>query len=90
MSDRRIDIAPGDPHDVVKTSVTVPRDVDLFGITPHAHYLATDMKVNAYLPDGTTKPLIWIKDWYFNWQGQYRYKEPVHLPQGTRIELAYT
>jgi hypothetical protein len=74
---------------VVKTAVTVPRDVDLFGITPHAHYLATDMQATAYLPDGTAKPLIRIKDWDFNWQGQYRYKEPVHLPQGTRIEIQY-
>ena len=61
----------------------------MFGITPHAHYLGKDMKVTAILPDGTVEPLIWIKDWDFNWQGQYRYKEPVHLPQGTRIELEY-
>jgi mono/diheme cytochrome c family protein/peroxiredoxin len=89
LSSRRIDIPAGDPHYVVKTAVTLPRDVDLFGITPHAHYLATDMQATAYLPDGTAKPLIRIKDWDFNWQGQYRYKEPVHLPQGTRIEIQY-
>ncbi len=89
LSNRRIDIPAGDAHYVVKTAVTVPRDVELFGITPHAHYLARDMKVTAYLPDGSAKPLIWIKDWDFNWQGQYRYQEPVHLPQGTRIELEY-
>jgi hypothetical protein len=59
----------------------------VFGITPHAHYLGKDMQVNAVLPDGTTRHLIRIKDWDFNWQGQYRYKEPVRLPQGTRIEL---
>jgi len=89
MAGRRIDIAPGDAHYVVKTTVTLPRDVDLFGITPHAHYLGKDMKVNAYLPDGTTRPLIWIKDWDFNWQGQYRYRDMVHLPKDTRIEMEY-
>ena len=89
LSYRRIYIPAGETHYVVKTSVTVPRDVDIFSITPHAHYLATDMKVNAVLPDGSSQHLIWIKDWDFNWQGQYRYKEPVHLPQGTRIELEY-
>ncbi|HLY20120.1 MAG TPA: redoxin family protein [Bryobacteraceae bacterium] len=89
LSSRRIDIPAGDPHYVVKTSVTVPRDVDLFGITPHAHYLGKDMKVTAFLPDGSSQPLIWIKDWDFNWQGQYRYKEPVHIPKDTRIELEY-
>jgi hypothetical protein len=47
------------------------------------------MHVNAILPDGTIQHLIWIKDWDFNWQGQYRYQQPVHLPRGTRIELEY-
>ena len=89
LSNRRIAIPAGDPHYVVKTGVTLPRDVDVFGITPHAHYLGTNMQVNAVLPDGTTQHLIRIEDWDFNWQGQYRYKEPVHLPQGTRVELEY-
>ena len=89
LSNRRIYIPAGDPHYVVKTGVTLPRDVDVFGITPHAHYLGKDMQVNAVLPDGTVQHLIRIEDWDFNWQGQYRYKEPVHLPQGTRIELEY-
>jgi mono/diheme cytochrome c family protein len=89
LSNRRINIPAGDAHYVVKTGVTLPRDVDVFGITPHAHYLGTDMKVDAVLPDGSTQHLIRIKDWDFNWQGQYRYKEPVHLPQGTHIELEY-
>ena len=35
-------------------------------------------------------PLIWIKDWDFNWQGQYRYETPIHLPKGTKVELEYT
>ena len=89
LSNRRIAIPAGDPHYVVKTGVTLPRDVDVFGITPHAHYLGTDMQVNAVLPDGTIQHLIRIEDWDFNWQGKYRYKEPVHLPQWTRIELEY-
>jgi len=86
---RYLDIPAGDPHYVVKASVTVPQDAELWGITPHAHYLATDMKVNARLPDGSVIPLIWIKDWDFNWQGQYRYKQPIQLPKGTKIELEY-
>jgi hypothetical protein len=89
LSNRKIDIAPGDAHYVVKGFVDIPRDIDVYGITPHAHYLAKDMKVNATFPDGKKQPLIWIKDWDFNWQGQYRYKEPLHLPQGTRISFEY-
>jgi mono/diheme cytochrome c family protein len=86
---RQIDLAPGEAHQVVTDWVSVPEDADLIGITPHAHLLCKEMKVDARLPDGTTKPLIWIKDWDFNWQGQYRYAAPVHLPKGTRIEMRY-
>ena len=70
--------------------MTLPRDVQLAGVTPHAHYLCKDMKVTATLPDGSIKPLIWIKDWDFNWQNAYRYRTPLDLPKGTRIDLEYT
>jgi hypothetical protein len=74
----------------VKASVTMPREGDLFAISPHAHYLGKEMKINAHLPDGSVEPLIYIKDWDFNWQGQYRFKAPVHLPEGARIEMEYS
>jgi hypothetical protein len=90
VGNRRIDIPPGDAHYVVTGAITVPRDVDVVGIAPHAHYLCKDMKVDARLPDGSVRPLIWIADWDFDWQGQYVYQTPIHLPAGTRIELTYT
>ena len=90
MFNPRIDIVPGDSQYVVKSSVTLPRDVRLTGITPHAHLLCKDMKVTATLPDGTVRQLLWIKDWDFNWQGRYQYKEPLSLPKDTRIEMVYT
>jgi len=90
LFDHHLDIPPGDSHYVAKASLTLPRDVELAGVTPHAHYLCRDMKVNAVLPDGSTRHLIWIKDWDFNWQNAYRYKTPIDLPKGTRIDLEYT
>jgi hypothetical protein len=86
---RQIDLTPGDAHQEVIDWASVPEDVDLIGITPHAHLLCKEMKVDARLPGGKTEPLIWIRDWDFNWQGQYRYATPVHLPKGTRIEMRY-
>jgi hypothetical protein len=55
----------------------------------HAHYLAKQIRATATLPDGTSKPLIWIRDWDFNWQDQYIYKTPVALPAGTRIDVRF-
>ncbi len=90
LNSRAIHIPAGDAHYVVKTGMTLPEDVEVLGITPHAHYLGKDMKIDAHLPDGSVTHLIWIKDWDFNWQGQYRYSSPVKLPKGTRVELEYT
>jgi hypothetical protein len=86
---RQIDLAPGNPHQEVTDTIVTPESVDLIGITPHAHLLCKEMKVDATLPDGTRAPLIWIKDWDFNWQGQYRYADPVRLPMGTKITMRY-
>ncbi len=84
-----IDIAPGQKWSI-DDSFTLPSDVRVFNATAHAHYLATEMKATATLPDGSTRPLIWIDDWDFNWQDTYVYKEPFTLPKGTRIDATIT
>src|SRR5579864_9099751 len=84
-----IDIPAGEDHYVVKASATLPMDAEVISVFPHAHYLCKDMKVEAKLPDGTVQPLIWIKDWDFNWQGSYRYENPVKLPKGSEIDMTY-
>ncbi len=90
LGNEHIDIPAGDASYVVKASGVLPMDAEAVAIFPHAHYLCKDMKVDAHLPDGSTVPLIWIKDWDFNWQGAYRYASPVKLPKDTRLEMAYT
>jgi mono/diheme cytochrome c family protein len=84
-----IDIPAGDDNYVVKATSNVPADAEVIAVTPHAHYLCKDMKVEATTPDGTVIPLIWIKDWDFNWQGAYRFASPVKLPKGSRISMTY-
>ena len=87
---RRIDIPPGAPAYKASDYFTVPVDVDAVGIIPHAHYICKDMKGWAILPGGRKQWLIWIRDWDFNWQEQYRYAAPVRLPAGTRLEMEFT
>jgi len=90
LRSRAIDIPPGEKAYKVKAEFTTPIDVQIVGITPHAHLICKEMKGKAYLPDGTMKPLIWIKDWDFNWQDQYLYQTPMKIPAGTRLELDFT
>ena len=77
-----IDIPPGEKQFTIKDSFTLPGDAKVYNAFAHAHYLAKQMKAEATLPDGSTRPLIWIRDWDFNWQDGYRYKKPFILPKG--------
>jgi hypothetical protein len=85
-----IDIPPGVKDYTWSDAFTLPISVEVPGLSPHAHYLCRDMKVWATLPSGERKWLIWIKDWDFDWQGQYLYKEPLKLPAGSKVEMVYT
>jgi hypothetical protein len=51
------------------------------------HLIGREMKVEATAPDNTVTPLIWIKDWDFKWQGQYRFAAPVALKRGTQLKM---
>jgi tetratricopeptide (TPR) repeat protein len=85
-----IDIPAGDGHYTVTDSYTLPVDVELEALQPHAHYRARDVRGEATLPDGSKKPLIDIADWDFRWQHVYRFVTPVRLPKGTRVSMRYT
>ncbi len=90
LANRRIDIAPNDNHYTREIHVTTPVDLTLVGVTPHMHLLGHEMKATATEPDGAVVPLIWIQDWDFRWQDQYRYAQPIHLPRGTKIDVIAT
>jgi Tfp pilus assembly protein PilF len=89
QNDAALDIPPGVKDFVVTDEFTLPLDVDLLGVYPHAHYLGNDMLATATLPDGTTETLIHIKHWDVNWQAVYRYESPVRLPKNTVLRMRY-
>ncbi|MBY0588171.1 ascorbate-dependent monooxygenase [bacterium] len=85
-----IDLPAGNKNYPVETSLKLPVDLWLTAVLPHMHLLGKEMKVTATLADGKDVPLIWIRDWDFNWQDQYVYREPVHLPAGTVVKVSAT
>lgn len=88
-NDQQLDIPPGEKHFVVTDQFTLPVDVDVLAIYPHAHYLGKDLQASAAMPDGSRKTLIHIPQWNLNWQAVYRYQEPVPLPKGTTITMRF-
>lgn len=84
-----LDIPAGDSQYTITDSYTLPVDVLVQSVYPHAHNLATRMKGLATLPDGTKRSLIYIKEWDFDWQDVYRYTTPISLPAGSTLQMEY-
>jgi hypothetical protein len=84
----QIDIPAGAKRHVLIQAAQLKADVRLYTVVPHAHYLCREIRLSATLPDGTIRPLLWINDWDFDWQDQYRYAKPIRLPKGTVVTFA--
>jgi hypothetical protein len=84
-----LDIPAGAEAHWVQDQLTIPVDVDVLSILPHAHYLGREMRAVAVRPDGHEMPLLTIPRWDFNWQGDYTYQKPVFLPKGSTIVMKY-
>ena len=85
-----LDIPAGADSYVVEESYVLPVDLNIFRVSTHAHYLGREMQGYAILPNGGKKWLIWIRNWDFNWQGDYEYASPQFLPKGSRLVMHYT
>jgi tetratricopeptide (TPR) repeat protein len=89
VGSRDIDIPAGAAHHVVTDQYTLPIDVELHRVFPHAHSLCRELSLVAELPSGKRETLISIKKFDENWHDMYQYRKPVHLPRGTRLVATF-
>ncbi|PYQ56359.1 MAG: ascorbate-dependent monooxygenase [Acidobacteria bacterium] len=85
-------IPPNDPNYRVTADFTLPSfppiNTHVWLIAPHMHLLGRQMHVTAASVTGQNQQcLIAIDDWDFNWQGMYRFKDPIAVPAGTKLSL---
>jgi len=76
----------------IESSIRMPAHMEAIAIRPRLSPLAQSLEVTAYRPDGTTEVLAWEQDFArgYDWQPAFYFKEPVHLPKGTRVRaVAY-
>ncbi len=88
-NDRALHIPAGVAAFSVSDSFTLPMDVDVLAIYPHAHYLGKALEAYATLPGGARRWLIRIPNWDPNWQAVFDYREPVFLPKGAVVTMHY-
>ena len=90
MGSKAIDIPAGAAEYSVEDRYQLPVDVAVLSVYPHAHYLGREMDVRAIAADGSTRPLLHIRKWSFNWQQDYRFIRPIALSRGTTIVMRYS
>ncbi len=76
------------PANQVKTfqeQYTVPVQVTLLAVAPHAHLICTSMKAFGITFQGDTIPMIDIPEWDFHWQGSYNFQKPIKIPPLTKL-----
>ncbi len=87
LDDPAFEIVPEDPAYLVSDEVLLEHDVTMLGLFSHMHLRGKDMTFLAHLPGGTTKTLLEIPNYNFDWQLGYEIKPgEVKLPKGTRLE----
>jgi peroxiredoxin len=71
-----------------KTSALQPEDLpdcELLSMSPHMHVRGKSFRYSAIYPDGRREILMDVPHYDFNWQTEYRLKDKLKIPAGTRI-----
>jgi len=79
-------IPPGDSDFEVRSEYTFKEDTNILSLYPHMHFRGKSWKYIAHYPDGSTKTLLDVPRFDYNWQESYILKEPIMLPNGTKLE----
>lgn len=83
---RNLVIPAGDPSYESKASFTFKEDAHIVSFMPHMHVRGKDFEYTLTYPDGTSKVLLKVPRYDFNWQLNYFLKEPVAAPKGSRVD----
>ena len=59
----------------------------LHSAMPHMHLLGKTVKITMQQPGQDAVTLVDIRDWDYNWQETYWFKEPIKIAKGTRFDV---
>jgi hypothetical protein len=79
-------IPAGDNNYEARSSYTFEEDAHIHMFMPHMHVRGKDFEYKVVYPDGTSKLLLRVPRYDFNWQLVYHPLQPVAIPKGSRIE----
>jgi len=80
-------IPPNDPNYKIVASQKVPQDMLLTSMLPHMHLRGKSFRYEADFPDGTSRILLDVPNYDFNWQLRYKLSKPILMPKGTTFRI---
>ncbi len=87
ISNPFISIPPGAANHEETAQIRVPTDVHVFQFMPHMHLRGKAAKYEVIYTDGTSRTLLDIPRYDFNWQLVYRLAEPLLIPAGSTLKV---
>lgn len=67
---------------------TIETDALVWQFTAHMHLRGKSFEILFHYPDGRVETVFELPRYYFNWQRNYRLKEPIPVPAGTVVEYS--
>jgi hypothetical protein len=68
----------------------VPKDMILYGLSPHAHRRGGSAQISVIWPNGKEEMLLALPHYDFNWQYEYVLAQPLKVPAGSKIVSRWT
>jgi hypothetical protein len=70
--------------------IDIPKEMIIYGLTPHAHVRGGSANVSIIYPNGKEEMLLALPKYDFNWQYEYFLAEPLRAPAGSKIVTRWT
>jgi hypothetical protein len=83
-------IPPGEEWHQESAYIDVPKEMVLYGLTPHAHHRGGSVQVLVQYPNGKQQRLLSLPRYEFEWQYEYFLKEPLKIPAGSKVITYWT
>ncbi len=79
-------VLPAGADDVkVDADMGFLQDTIVWGILPHTHLRGKKWEYRLELPDGTSKMILAVPKYDFNWQTYYMFEQPLQVPKGSKL-----
>jgi hypothetical protein len=87
MQSAAADVSPGGKPVRFRAELQWDETAALQAIYPEAGPGTTSLELTAMLPDGSVRPLLWLRDYRVDWPTPYLYVDPVPLSRGTKLVM---